>query len=428
MSQLGSEITELQGKLTADWKGEKVPLSALSVFMSDKHRETRRQAFEAKNNASETICETLDEKFESLLDLREKIAKNAGFETYTKYAFKKMRRFDWDEADCFAFHAAVKKHIVPLAAKLCERKKQRLGLDTVRPYDLRTDSLGRDPLKICDPKDCRSLIDGAGKIVKAVDDELYGFFEKIKNNSLLDLECRDNKAPGGYMMKYPVYEMASVFYNGTGLSYDLMVLLHELGHCFHYFLSKDIAPQDLQTWTAEVAESGSMSMEYIGLENLTEYISEADAKRMKEDKLESVVDLFISCAMGDEFQHWIYANPKHSRQERRDKWLELSKTYHTAVDRTGYEDVFSKTAWQYFHILQAPFYLIDYSISELVALSIWDRYKNNRNEGVAYYKRGCSVGSSKTVPEIFKEFGAEFKFDESVIEPLARRLDRELGF
>ena len=120
------------------------------------------------------------------------------------------------------------------------------------------------------------------------------------------------------MVMYPVSEQASVFYNGVGLASDLMVLLHELGHCLHYFLSKDIEPYSLQNWTSEVAEGGSMSMEFIGLEKMSEYLDEDKCKRIKEDRLESIIGLFTSCAKGDEFQHWLYANPGHSQQTQRE--------------------------------------------------------------------------------------------------------------
>ena len=74
-----------------------------------------------------------------------------------------------------------------------------------------------------------------------------------------------------------------------------------------------------------------------------------------------------------------------------------------------------------------PFYFIDYSISEILALTIWDRYKTNPEDGIAHYKNGCKVGASKTVPEIYEIFGTKLSFGEEVIAPLAKRLETELG-
>jgi oligoendopeptidase F len=229
------------------------------------------------------------------------------------------------------------------------------------------------------------------------------------------------------MLVFPSYEQTSIFYNGVGLSHDLMVLLHELGHCFHYFLGKDVTPYSLQEWSAEVAEAGSMSMEYIGLEHAHLFLSKEQSQRLKMKKLKSTINLLIATARGDEFQHWIYQNPQHTRQQRHEKWNELGREYHIGLDCTGYEDKIGKTGWQFSHILQMPFYFIDYSISEILALSIWDQYKKNPSEGILLYKRGCALAASKSVHDIYKAFGTSFSFGEDVLEPLAQRMRVELS-
>ncbi len=73
-----------------------------------------------------------------------------------------------------------------------------------------------------------------------------------------------------------------------------------------------------------------------------------------------------------------------------------------------------------------PFYFIDYSISELLALTIWDRYKQDPVDGIARYKNGCRLAASKTVPEIYEMFGTKLNFGDEVIAPLAKRLASEL--
>ncbi len=426
IDKLSSELTEMQGKLMVEWMGEFIPLPAIYPKMKSTNRDIRKKAFESLGEANVAIAEATDEIFDRLLVLRQQVAKNAGFESYTKYRFREMMRFDWDESDCFEFHAAVKKYILPLKDKLLAKRKDHLKYNSLKPYDLGVDILGREALMIYEKGDTASLIEGAGKIIKAIDDELYTYFCKIKENNLLDLDSRENKAPGGYMVMYPVFEQASVFYNGVGLASDLMVLLHELGHCFHYFLGKDVEPFSLLNWTSEVAEGGSMSMEFIGLEKMSEYLDGDKCERIKKDRLESIIGLFTMTARGDEFQHWLYANPGHTKQMRRDKWLELTRVYNRGVDYEGYEEISSKIDWQFPHILQMPFYFIDYAISELLALSIWDRYKLNPADAIAHYKKGCSAAASKTVPEIYELFGTKLNFGEDVIMPLAERLEKEL--
>jgi len=424
--QLSLEITEIQGKLTADWRGEKTPVPALYPYLENTDRETRKEAYESIQATTLTVHAEIDEKFDRLLQLRQQIGGNAGFDSYTGYRFKEMKRFDWGESHCFGFHAAVKEYILPIRDKLLAQRKQSLNLDPLKPYDTRVDIFGREPLKFYEKGNSAELIAGTGRIIEAIDAELYGYFAEIRDG-FLDLDARENKAPGGYMMKYPVFEKASLFNNGAGMAGDFTGLLHELGHCFHYYLSKDIVPFALQEWTHEVAEVGSTSMEFIGLENAHQYLDDDMCKRIKEDRLREIVMFFPFCAWVDEFQHWIYANPGHTVQQRRDKWMELGSLYGRGVDRTGYEDALSKVSWHFMHILQAPFYFIDYAISELLALTVWDRYKTDRQDGIKHYKQGCAIGASKTVPEIYEAFGSKLSFGEDVIAPLARRLQTELG-
>ena len=75
----------------------------------------------------------------SLLAKRIQVAKNAGFENYRDYRFKELGRFDYTKEDCYAFHDAVKQHVLPLVNIIYEKKKKKLGLDTLRPWDLQAE-------------------------------------------------------------------------------------------------------------------------------------------------------------------------------------------------------------------------------------------------------------------------------------------------
>lgn len=427
INQIKTEITEIQGKLTADWQGTKVPLTSLYPELEVTDRGIRKEAYESLTAANLSIADAIDEKFDSLMELRHKMAENAGFSNFTNYQFKAMKRFDWGPEDCFAFHTAVKKYFLPLCDKLVKQRKDALKLERIHPYDMSVDCFGRVPLRIYEKGNSKNLVEGTGKIIKAIDKELFGYFAQIRDNDLLDLDARENKSPVGYMSAYPVFEQASVFGNGAGMAYDLTGLLHELGHCFHYFLNKGIKPHALQEWTAEVAEAGSTSMEFIGLENLHHYLNEDQCRRVKEDRLRDTIYLFPNCARADEFQHWLYANPSHDRTARCEKWKELTGIYKRGIDMEGYAEDIARIGWQFNHILLAPFYFIDYAISEILALTIWDRYKQDPDNGLEHYKRGCSLGGSCTVPEIYEAFGTRFSFGEDVLAPLADRLQTELG-
>ena len=72
---------------------------------------------------------------------------NAGFENYRDYKFKELGRCDYTKEDCFQFHEAVKQYVLPLVNEIYERKRQKLGLDTLKPWDTEAEPAGTQPLK-----------------------------------------------------------------------------------------------------------------------------------------------------------------------------------------------------------------------------------------------------------------------------------------
>lgn len=427
IATISSEVNEVLGGLTAEWRGEQVTIPRVKAHLKDQNRQIRKEAYESVINAPLSVSNDIDEKFNQLVKLRHQIALNAGFDNYIDYRFKEMKRFDWDKKDCFEFHKAVKKHIVPLREKMMIKRKKSLNLNVLMPYDLSVDITGEKPLRICEEGNSKYLLDRAGKVIKSINDELFQYFTHLRDNNLIDLEARKNKVPGPFMINYPLFETASVSLNSTGMAHDLMNLLHEVGHCAHFFLGKNVFPHSLQHWTYETAEAGSLCMEYFGLEEMDKHFPLEECNRIKTDKLQKLVWLFLLTAKGDEFQHWIYENPEHTVEERRQKWSELEDVYYKGVDDSEYRSKLSKTEWQIQHILNMPFYYIDYSISEILALSLWDRYKQDPKDAISKYKSGCSLAASRSVSEIYNTFGTTLSFGEDKIVQIADMIKKELS-
>ena len=88
----------------------------------------------------------MNELYSQLIERRDKVARNAGFANYRDYKFQELGRFDYTKEDCFKFHEAVKLHVMPLIEKIYQKKKQKLGLDTLRPWDTEAEPEGIKPL------------------------------------------------------------------------------------------------------------------------------------------------------------------------------------------------------------------------------------------------------------------------------------------
>src|ERR1700743_3393996 len=76
-------------------------------------RPLRKEAWEVVANRRLQETDKFEEVFDKQIKLRQQIAKNAGFDNYRDYAFRRLGRFDYTLDDCVKFHDAVAKKIMP---------------------------------------------------------------------------------------------------------------------------------------------------------------------------------------------------------------------------------------------------------------------------------------------------------------------------
>ena len=89
----------------------------------------------------------LNDLFTTLVQKRDQVAQNAGFANYRDYKFVDLGRFDYTKEDCFQFHEAVKTHMLRLVNFIYDRKRQKLGLEMLRPWDTEAEPEGVTPLR-----------------------------------------------------------------------------------------------------------------------------------------------------------------------------------------------------------------------------------------------------------------------------------------
>lgn len=139
----------------------------------------------------------------------------------------------------------------------------------------------------------------------------------MTENELMDLVSKKGKQGGGYCTFLNDYKVPFIFSNFNGTSGDIDVLTHEAGHAFQVYESRDFAVPEYNWPTYESAEIHSMSMEFFTWPWMNLFFKE-DTDKYKFDHLSSGL-LFIPYGVAvDEFQHFVYANPKlHQRNANR---------------------------------------------------------------------------------------------------------------
>ncbi|MFT4593671.1 MAG: oligoendopeptidase F [Phycisphaerales bacterium] len=424
-TKLGQEYSELCGAMMVDFDGEEKTMPQMGVYQQDQDRHVREMAWQGTADRRLLDRDAIDGIFDKMVENRNQTALNAGFANYMEYMFAVKHRFDYTPSDCVAFHDAIEQKCMPIVRKLAEDRKAALGVDTLRPWDIAVDPHGLAALKPFDSAD--DLIEKTSNLFHRMGEGLGDMFDTMRDGGYsLDLDSRKGKAPGGYQASRDRKRMPFIFMNAAGLPRDLDTMVHEAGHAFHYMLCR----HDDLVWNRsaplEFAEVASMSMESMAYPFLDEFYNKDECKRAIRKHLEGVVSTLPWVATIDAFQHWIYLNPEHSREERTAKWLELGKRFGGSVDWSGLESQQEAVWHRQLHPFEVPFYYVEYGIAQLGALQMWLHYRKDPKSAIAAYKKGLTLGASRPLPELFEEAGLRFDFSLEMVGELMEAVQEEL--
>jgi len=416
----------ISGKMTVTVNGQEYTLQQASKFLEDPDRKLREEVYRKIAERRLHDKEALNDLFTSLLRKRQLIAINAGYKNYRDYRFTELGRFDYKPENCYQFHEAVKLHVMPLVNQLYEEKRKKLGLDTLRPWDIEAEPAGIQPLRPF--KTGEELIE---KTIRCFS-ELKPFFadclQKMKSLGHLDLESRKGKAPGGYNCPLAETGAPFIFMNAAGQLDDVTTMVHEGGHAIQSFLTHDEELNGFKEYPTEIAEVASMSMELFSMDHWKVFFdNDEELTRAKEQQLERVITIFPWIATIDKFQQWVYENPEHTTEERLNRWMEIINEFSSPVIDFSGLDQYRRYGWQrQLHLYEVPFYYIEYGIAQLGAIGMWQQYKKSPETALNNYITALDLGGTKTLPELFRAAGLKFDFSPDYISGLMLFVKKEL--
>ena len=426
LAMLQQQYGMITGQMTIEVNGHAYTLQQASKFFESHDRKLREEVYRKINERRLQDKEELNKLFTELIKRRNQEALNAGFENYRDYKFKELGRFDYTKEDTFRFHESVKLHVVPLINKIYEKKKEKLKLDDLHPWDIEAEPEGTKPLTPFET--------GSELLNKSIEcfTKLRPFFgdclRQMNSMNHLDLESRNGKAPGGYNMPLAESGAPFIFMNAARSIHDVTTMVHEGGHAVQSFLTHSLELNSFKEYPMEIAEVASMAMELFTMDHWDVFFdNKEDLQRAKEHQLERVITIFPWIAVIDKFQHWIYENPNHSLEERSQKWMEIFHEFSDKViDYSGLEK-YVENGWQkQLHLYEVPFYYIEYGIAQLGAIGLWMQYKKDPEKALDNYVKALSLGGTKTLPELYKAAGLKFDFSSENIKTLMEFVNEEI--
>ncbi len=427
--KLTTEYDKILGAQMVMWDGEERTVEQMRPVYQEADRARREQAWRLVAERQLADRDAINQVWQRLLGLRLKVAEQAGRPDYRAYRWQQLLRFDYTPADARSFQNAIEEVVVPAASRIYERRRQRLGLDRLRPWDLDVDPLGLPPLRPF--SDVETLKTGVLRIFQQVDPALAGYFETMITEDLLDLANRKNKAPGAYCTDYPVIGRPFIFANAVGLHDDVQTMLHESGHAFHVFESAPLSSH-FRNVPMEFAEVASMGMELLASPYLARdkggFYTDAEAARARIEHLEGGILFWPYMAVVDAFQHWVYENPTAAGDPAQcdAAWADLWRRFMVGVDWSGLEDVMA-TGWhRKLHIYTDPFYYIEYGLAQLGAVQVWANALRDQSAAVRRYRQALALGGKVTLPELFETAVARFAFDAGVLRQAVDLMEKTI--
>jgi oligoendopeptidase F len=408
----------ISAKMTVTINGEEYTLQQAAKFFYNPDRNIREEAYRKIQERRLQDTDALNSLYNQLLEKRTKEAANADFANYRDYRFKELGRFDYTKQDCYAFHEAVKLHVMPLVNRIYQKKKEKLGLDTLRPWDIEAEPAGTPPLQPFTTG--KELIDLSIECFSKLRPFFGDCLAKMNELQHLDLESRMGKAPGGYNCPLAESGAPFIFMNAAGQMQDLITMVHEGGHAVHSFLAHPLPLTGFKEYPLEIAEVASMAMELFSMEHWEVFFNDDEQlKRAKEYQLERVITIFPWIATIDKFQHWVYEHPTHSIDERTARWNEILHEFSDdVIDYSGLENYRSNLWQKQLHLFEVPFYYIEYGIAQLGAIGMWRQFKLNKQQALDNYCDVLSKGGTQTLPQLFETAGLKFDFSPDTIKVL----------
>jgi oligoendopeptidase F len=420
---------KITGGLTVTWDGVEKTLPELQPYLQATDRTVRERAFRATCGRYAEVQGELARLFDTLFDLRIRMARNAGFADFESYAFRSKCRFDYTPADCRRFHEAVEAVVAPAVERVMRRRRERMRLDTLRPWDTGPDPEGREPIRPF--ARVTELIAGSRRILGHVAPAFGTEFQTMMDEGLLDLDVRKGKAPGGYCETLHHRGRPFIFMNAVGVLDDVSTLLHEAGHAFHAFEAHS-QPLIWQRHPGlEMCELASMSMELLATPYLGRssggFFSPEELARARVEHLEDVLVTLSHVASVDAFQSWIYTSGEgHDASARDQAWLRVRSRFERGIDWAGLDRERITRWYRQLHIFLYPYYYIEYGIAQVGALQVWRNSLHDQAGAVERYRAALAFGNTRSLPELYRAAGVEFTFDVKVIGGLVALVEDEL--
>ncbi len=289
--------------------------------------------------------------------------------------------------------------------KFFVQKAKMLKIKKLRRYDVYAPATANIKEKnYTYSKSVKLVFESLGKFSETLEE----FARKVFNENHIDSAVRQGKRDGAFCSTVSPKITPYVLVNFTGKSRDVFTLAHELGHAVHSQAAQDrsILVQDASLPLAETASTFSELLLY---DNLSDKISDDEKKIVLSEKID---DLYATIMRQSFFT--IFEIDVHKQIGKGTTVDEISKTYlQNLKEQFGNSVSLSEDfgiEWSCIpHFYHTPFYCYAYSFGNLLALSLFQRYKKEGKDFVPSYINILAAGGARKPEKLLSEHGFDIR-------------------
>lgn len=296
-------------------------------------------------------------------------------------------------------------------------RKDKLGLDQLRPYDLFLQLME-------EPDQKYNYTDALVEIQKSyslMDPVFNDIFIKTVTGNFIDVypNPEDGKQPGGYCIALCALKSPSIiFMNYKGLIRDKKTTTHELGHGINFYLMGNTVDFLYCGGTEYEMEIPATFNEELFVDYVIENYDKDTAVAVLSQHIGEYQNYFTLQPLITEFEYEAHElcgeQDNISGADLNSLWTNLSKDYRSGLVVYYDED---SAKWTYINHIYFTnnYYTFQYAISKAITLSLFKKYRENPEEFNKNYIEYLSVGTTMTPAEKLKKY-FEIEVDRKLFE------------
>lgn len=291
-----------------------------------------------------------------------------------------------------------------------EFRKEKLGLDHLKPYDLFM-QLMEEPDRQYNYTDSLMEIQLS---YAHMGPEFNDIFLETVTGNYIDVypNPENGKQPGGYAASLCALQSPSIiFMNYNGLITDKKTITHEMGHGINFYLMGDTVDFLYCGGPEYEMEIPSTFNEELFVDHVIENYDKDTSVAVLSQHIAEYQNYFSFQPLITEFEYKAHAlcneQDNVSGADLNALWTDLYRDYRS--DSIGYYDEDS-AEWTYIsHIyFTNNYYTFNYAVSKAITLSLFKQYREDPEEFSKNYIAYLSAGTTITPPEKLKQyFGIE---------------------